>query len=89
MRMKFYPDELKDEAIRLVVKQRLSTREAALQLGLRSEVVRVWVRRFRCGKARPSDIDQLQACVRKLAVERDTLASIASRLLEKTGVNHA
>lgn len=89
MRMKFYPDELKDEAIRLVVKQRLSTREAALQLGLRSEVVRVWVRRFRCGKARPSDIDQLQTRVRKLAVERDTLASIASRLLEKTGVNHA
>lgn len=89
MRMKFYPDELKDEAIRLVVKQRLSTREAALQLGLRSEVVRVWVRRFRCGNARPGDIDQLQARVRKLAVERDTLASIASRLLEKTGVNHA
>ena len=85
MRMKFYPDELKDEAIRLVVKHRLSTREAASQLGLRSEVVRVWVRRFRCRNVRPSDVDQLRACVRKLAVERDTLAGIAARLLEKTG----
>lgn len=85
MRMKFYPDELKGEAIRLVVKHRLTTREAALQLGLRSEIVRVWVRRFRGQIARPSDADQLRACVQKLAIERDTLASIAARLLEKTG----
>jgi transposase-like protein len=84
MRMRFYPDELKDEAIRLVVKHRLTTNEAALKLGLRSEVVRVWVRRFRCGKARLNDIDQLRAHVKKLAMERDTLASIAVRLLEKT-----
>jgi hypothetical protein len=85
MRMKFYPDELKDEAIRLVIKHRLSTREAASRLGLRGEVVRVWVRRFRCREVRPSDVDQLRACVQKLATERDTLASIAARLLEKTG----
>ena len=85
MRMRFYPDELKDEAIRLVVKHRLTTSEAALQLGLRSEVVRVWVRRFRSSKARHSDVDQLRACVQKLAIERDTLAGIAARLLEKTG----
>ena len=85
MRMRFYPDELKDEAIRLVVKRRFTAGEAALQLGLRSEVVRVWVRRFRCGNVRPSDVDQLRACVRKLAVERDTLAGIAARLLEKAG----
>lgn len=85
MRMRFYPDELKDEAIRLVVKHRFTAGEAALQLGLRSEVVRVWVRRFRSSKTRPSDIDQLRARVQKLAVERDTLAGIAARLLEKTG----
>ncbi|WP_426662436.1 transposase [Rhodanobacter aciditrophus] len=83
--MKFYPDELKDEAIRLVVKHRLTTREAAQQLGLRGEIVRVWVRRFRGRTARPNDADQLRACVQKLAIERDTLAGIAARLLEKTG----
>ena len=85
MRMKFYPDELKNEAIRLVVKHRLTTREAAQRLGLRGEIVRVWVRRFRGRMARPNDADQLRACVQKLAIERDTLAGIAARLLEKTG----
>lgn len=84
MRMRFYPDELKDEAIRLVVKHRLTSGEAAQKLGLRSEVVRVWVRRFRSQRARPSDADQLRACVQQLASERDALASIAARLLEKT-----
>jgi transposase-like protein len=85
MRMKFYPDELKNEAIRLVVKHRLTTREAAQRLGLRGEIVRVWVRRFRGRMARPNDADQLRACVQKLAIERDTLAGIAARLLEKAG----
>lgn len=84
MRARFYPDELKDEAIRLVVKHRLTSGEAAMRLGLRSEVVRVWVRRFRCGKARPSDVDKLRAHVKKIAMERDMLAGIAARLLEKT-----
>ena len=84
MRMRFYPDELKDEAIRLVVKHRLTAREAALQLGLRSEVVRVWVRRFRYGKARSGEVDHLRARVEKLVMERDTLASITVRLLNKT-----
>ncbi|HWU77677.1 MAG TPA: transposase [Rhodanobacter sp.] len=82
--MRFYPDELKDQAIQLVVKHRLTNGEAAMQLGLRSEVVRVWVRRFRSQKTRPSDADQLRARVQKLANERDALASIAARLLERT-----
>lgn len=84
MRVKFYPDELKDEAIRLVVEHRLTTSEAALKLGLRSEVVRVWVHRFRCRKARLNDIEQLRACVKRLAMERDTFAGIAAGLLDKT-----
>jgi transposase-like protein len=84
MRMRFYPDELKDEAIRLVVKHRLTAREAALQLGLRSEVVRVWVRRFRYRKIRSGEVDHLRARVEKLVMERDTLASITARLLKKT-----
>lgn len=80
MRVRFYPDELKDEAIRLVVKRRLTMREAAMQLGLRSEVVRVWVRRFRCERARSGQADQLRTYVERLVIERDVLA----RLLKKT-----
>lgn len=85
MRVRFYPDELKEEAIRLVVEHRLTTSEAALKLGLRSEIVRVWVHRFRCRKAPLSDIEQLRACVKRLAMERDTFAGIAASLLDKSG----
>ncbi|MEW9624359.1 transposase [Rhodanobacter geophilus] len=85
MRARFYPDEVRTEAVRLVVKHRLTVGEAALQLGLRSEVVRVWVRRFRCMRGAASDVDQLRARLQKIAMERDVLANIATRLLDKTG----
>lgn len=85
MHMKFYPDEVREEAIRLVVRQRMTTREAAMKLGLRSEIVRVWVNRFRTRKEDTSDAGQLRACMQRLAIERDALAGIAARLLEKTG----
>lgn len=85
MRTRFYPDELKDEAIRLVVKHRFTAGEAALQLGLRSEVVRVWVRRFRSMKTQSTDVDQLRTRLQKVAMERDALVSIANRLLGKAG----
>lgn len=85
MRMRFYPDELKDEAIRLVVKHRFTAGEAALQLGLRREVVRVWVRRFRSMKTQSTDVDQLRTRLQKVAMERDALVSIANRLLGKAG----
>jgi len=85
MRVRVYPDEVKSEAIRLVTEHRLTTTEAALKLGLRSEVVRVWVHRFRCRKASLNDIGQLRACVKRLAMERDTFADIAAGLLDKAG----
>jgi len=85
MRTRFYPDELKDEAIRLVVKHRFTAGEAALQLGLRREVVRVWVRRFRSMKTQSTDVDQLRTRLQKVAMERDALVSIANRLLGKAG----
>lgn len=85
MRARPYTDEVRSEAVRLVVERRLSATEAAMQLGLRSEVVRVWVRRFRCSKDRPGDIELLRARVKHLAMERDTLAILATNLLQKTG----
>ncbi|HVX57071.1 MAG TPA: transposase [Candidatus Saccharimonadales bacterium] len=85
MRARFYPDEVRAEAVRLVVERRFTAGEAALQLGLRSEVVRVWVRRFRCMRGASSDVDQLRARLQKVAMERDALANIATRLLDKVG----
>lgn len=85
MRTRFYPDELRVEAVRLVVEQRLTAGEAALQLGLRSEVVRVWVRRFRYTKRQIGDVGQLRARLQKIATERDVLISIAARLAGKVG----
>lgn len=83
MRVRFYPDELKDEAIRLVVEHRLTTSEAASKLGLRTEVVRVWVHRSRYRKAPLNDIEQLRSCVKRLAMERDAFAGIAADFLDK------
>lgn len=83
MRVRIYPDEVRSEAIRLVTEHRFTINEAAMKLGLRGEVVRVWVRRFRCKKASLNDIGQLRACVKRLAMERDTFADIAAGLIDK------
>jgi len=91
MRAKFYPDELKTEAVRLVVERRLTAGEAAARLNVQSDAVRIWVRRFRSRKRvavtpehSPLNMEPLEA-----SVERDALAmlKLAARLLvlAKTG----
>ena len=82
MRARFYPNALRAEAVRLVVEDRLTAAGAGTKLGIRSEVVSVWVRRHRDSKARANDIQQLKTLLRNMVMERDELVKIASRFLE-------
>lgn len=85
MRTKFYPEELRAQAVRLVVERKFSAAEAAAQLGLRSEVVRVWVRRFRSLKRRGNEIGQLQERLREIVMEREALVRLAAQLMDRSG----
>ena len=85
MHARFYPNALRAEAVRLVVENRLTAVMAGTKLGIRREVVSVWVRRYRDSRVRANDIQQLKMLLRNMVVERDELAKIASRLLEKVG----
>ncbi|OOG59395.1 hypothetical protein B0E48_00765 [Rhodanobacter sp. C03] len=87
MRAKFYSDELKSEAVRLVIERRLTAGEAAARLNIQSDAVRVWVRRFRSGKRAmaPPEIRRLKTELLEASVERDVLLKLATRLLAKTG----
>jgi transposase-like protein len=88
MRAKFYPDELKLEAVRLVIEKRFSAAQAGTQLGIPHAAVGVWVRRYRESRVhtlamKTHDIQKLRLLLKQLAVERDEVARIASRLLAK------
>ena len=87
MRAKFYSDELRAEAVRLVVERRLSASEAAARLDIQGETVRLWVRRFRSGNrpVAPTEIGRLRTKLLEASVERDVLLKIAARLFAKTG----
>ena len=85
MRAKFYPEELRAQAVRLVVERKFSAAEAAAQLGLRSEVVRVWVRRFRNLQRRGNEIGQLQTRLREIVMEREALVRLAVQLMDRSG----
>jgi transposase-like protein len=85
MRAKFYSDEFKAEAIRLVVQQRFSAAEAAARLNIRSETVLTWVRRFRYKRSQLHEADRLTTRLHEIAMERDALMKLATRLLDKTG----
>ena len=84
MNKKFYPEELKAQAVRLVVERRLSATEASAQLGLRSEVVRLWVRRFRNVKKHNNGIRSIADAVAR-NIEREALIRLAAQLLDKAG----
>ena len=82
MGSRFYPNELRAEAVRLVVEKRLTAGQVALQLDVRAEAVSVWVRRHRESQVRANDIQQLRILLRSLAMERDELAKIATHFFE-------
>jgi transposase-like protein len=85
MRAKFYSDEFRAEAIRLVVQQRFSASEVAARLNIRSETVLTWVRRFRYKRSQLYEADRLKTRLHEIATERDVLIELATRLLDKTG----
>ena len=85
MRAKFYSDEFRAEAVRLVVQQRLSAAEAAARLNIRSETVLTWVRRFRYKRSQLYEEDRLKTRLHEVAIERDVLLKLANRLLDKAG----
>jgi transposase-like protein len=85
MRAKFYSDEFRAEAVRLVVQQRLSAAEAAARLNIRSETVLTWVRRFRYKRSQLYEEDRLKNRLHEVAMERDALIRLANRLMDKTG----
>ena len=87
MRPTYYPEELKAEAIKLVVERHLPATVVASRLNVRTDAVRVWVRRFRFS-SRPlpgAEFHRLKVELHEVAVERDALVSLAARLLAKFG----
>lgn len=87
MRPKYYPKELKADAIRLVVEHRLSAAVVASRLDIRPEAVRIWVRRFRLSRspAPGAEVHRLKVELHKAVIERDALVNLAARLLARTG----
>lgn len=85
MRARPYPDEVRSEAVRLVVEQRFTAAEAALRLGLRSEAVRVWVRRYRSQRESFPEYSRLKWQLRELSAEQEVLMKLAARLLQRAG----
>jgi transposase-like protein len=85
MRAKFYPDELKAEAVRLVIEKRYSAAEVASAFHLRSETVQIWVKRFRDSRSRLGEVAQLKSKLHEVVMERDVLIELTTRLLDKTG----
>lgn len=85
MRTRFYPEALKAEAVRLVVERRQSAIEVAAQLDIPGEAVRVWVRRYRSSRSRLSEVGWLNAEMREMAMERNVLMKLATRLIAGAG----
>lgn len=81
MRPKFYPEALKSEAVRLVVERRQTVAGVASQLDIPSEAVRVWVRRYKCGKPPASEVSRLKTEMHDVVMERNVLMKLASRLI--------
>lgn len=85
MRTRFYPEGLKAEAVRLVVERRQTVTEVALQLDIPSEAVRVWVRRYKSSRFRMSEVSRLKTEMHEMAMERNVLMKLASRLIAGNG----
>jgi transposase-like protein len=85
MRTKFYSDELKAEAVRLVVEKRYSAAEVASAFNIRNETVLIWVKRFRDRRSRLGEMAQLKTRLHEVVMERDVLIELTTRLLDKTG----
>jgi transposase-like protein len=85
MRAKFYSDELKAEAVRLVVEKRYSAAEVASAFNIRSETVLIWVKRFRDRRSRLGEVAQLKTRLHEVVMERDVLIKLTTRLLDKAG----
>jgi transposase-like protein len=85
MRAKFYSDELKAEAVRLVIERRCSAAEVASTFNIRRETVLVWVRRFRHNRPRLVEVAQLKTKLHEVVMERDVLVRLTNHLLDKTG----
>ena len=85
MRTKFYSDELKAEAVRLVVEKRYSAAKVASAFNIRNETVLIWVKRFRDRRSRLGEMAQLKTRLHEVVMERDVLIKLTTRLLDKTG----
>ena len=81
MRPRFYPEVLKNEAVRLVVERRQTVARVASQLNIPSEAVRVWVRRYKCSSSHASEVSRLKTEMHEMAMERNVLMKLATRLI--------
>jgi transposase len=71
-----YPQELRDEGVRLVREEGRSLREVGKQLGVSYETVRYWVERAEKGSKgtdEQAEIRRLQKELRRTQAERDIL----------------
>jgi transposase-like protein len=85
MRARFYSDELKAEAVRLVVEKRYTAAEVASRFHIRSETVLIWVKRFRDSRSRLGEVALLKTRLHEVVMERDVLIELTTRLLDRTG----
>src|SRR5262245_54267450 len=80
-----YPAEFKESAVKVVVEQGMSAREASSSLGVKLTTLLVWVRKHRRGAraVRAQEdlrqhVKRLQAEVDRLRMERDILKKAAA-----------
>ena len=67
MGRRIFPDELKADAIRLVVEQRYSFAQASVAMGVGDTALRRWVAQWRAQKAvPPRTVDQISADAQRI-----------------------
>jgi hypothetical protein len=57
----------------------------AARLDIPGEAVRVWVRRYKSSRSRLSEVGRLNAEMREMAMERNVLMKLATRLIAGAG----
>ena len=85
MRRKF-SSEFKEEAVSLVVKQGLTVKQAATDLGIGSSTLDNWLRRYRERQKDPNVLSESELAELKRLRKENRLLRIERDLLKKTAV---
>ena len=86
---KRFSTEFKEEAVSLVVKQALTVKQAAADLGIGSSTLDNWLRRYRERQKDPNMLSESELAELKRLRKENRLLRIEREILKKTAVYFA